>query len=78
MVFGKVSFYPKHCVNMTREEFNAFFRGKGVNSKSLDEYWKEFSKEVAKYKPKSTPKKRVKKEEIKEEPKEETKETKED
>lgn len=76
MVFGKVSFCPKHCVNMTKQEFTSFF--KGVGSKSIDEYWKEFSKEVAKYKPKSTPKKRVKKEETKEEPKEETKETKED
>lgn len=69
MKFGNVSFCPKHCVDMTKDQFRSFFTGR--HKKHVDSYWKEFSKEVAKFRPK---KKRVKKEEVIEEPKEDVKE----
>ena len=71
MKFGNVSFIPKHCVDMTKEEFLTLFTGR--HKKHAESYWREFSKEVAKFKPKRA---KVKKEVLKEEPKEDVKEGK--
>jgi len=71
MKFGNVSLRPEQHVDMTKDQFKAFFTGR--HKKHAESYWREFSKEVAKFKPKRA---KVKKEVLKEEPKEDVKEGK--
>lgn len=56
---GKTSFNPKGCVDMTKDEFKSRLRS--INSKLVDEAWKELQKQVKPFKPVETPKPKVKK-----------------
>ena len=61
---GKVSFNPKGCVNMTKDEFKARLRH--VNAKLVESAWKELQKEVKQFRPIEAPKpKRVKQKDAK-------------